>query len=290
MHCGAVAIEASHDPATALPYADEAIRIGVELGVLDLEILGLALRGLALVSQGEVEEGMPQLDEASIAASSGELQEIFSISWTFCYLIYACEYVRDFDRAAQWCQQVREFSQRFQFRFPMGICRAHYAGVLLWRGQWEEAEAELRKAQADLEASRPPQAVGSLVRLEELRRRQGQFREAEALFGKAGLHPLARLGQAELASDQGKLQRTQDLLERYHHHLPALNRAQRIPALELQVRVFARKGDLEGCRRSFQALAASAAAVPTQAARGSLLRRGSAGPHRGAAGEGPPLF
>ena len=41
----------------------------------DLEMMGLALEGLALVSEGYVEQGMSQLDEAATAALAGELEE-----------------------------------------------------------------------------------------------------------------------------------------------------------------------------------------------------------------------
>src|SRR5439155_473023 len=78
-----------------------------------------------------------------------------------------------------------------------------YAGVLIWRGSWADAEAELGAASRDFELSRPPLAVQALARLGELRRRQGRMEEAAKLFEQAESQPVARLGQAALALDRG---------------------------------------------------------------------------------------
>jgi hypothetical protein len=66
----------------------------------------------------------------------------------------------------------------------LGICRAKYAGVLTWQGRWEEAEKELRSAAESLQASRPPMMGDTVVRLGELRRRQGRLDEAEQLLAR----------------------------------------------------------------------------------------------------------
>jgi hypothetical protein len=69
------------------------------LGITDLEMLGLATEGLALVTEGKLKEGMWRLDEAAAAALGGEFEGFVGVGWTCCYLIYACERVRDYDRA-----------------------------------------------------------------------------------------------------------------------------------------------------------------------------------------------
>ena len=65
-------------------------------------MLALAYNGLALVLQGTVEEGMGCLDEATAAAVAGEMADIDAACTACCCLIYACEQVRDYERAAQW--------------------------------------------------------------------------------------------------------------------------------------------------------------------------------------------
>ncbi len=124
----AYAVELAEDTATALARAEEVSEIGRRLELPDLEFLGLGLAGLALVTKGEVDEGMRRLDEVGVAATTGELSDRIATSWMLCYLIYACERVRDFDRASQWCARMQEMSARFAFDLGMGVCRAHYGG------------------------------------------------------------------------------------------------------------------------------------------------------------------
>ena len=37
-------------------------------------------------------------------------------------------------RAAQWCEHVTEFSERWSDRITFAACRTHYADILIWRG------------------------------------------------------------------------------------------------------------------------------------------------------------
>lgn len=265
---GAFAVEVQDDPAAGKRLGAEAAEFGRRLGVIDLEMLGLAMEGIAMVTEGQVDEGMRRLDEAATAALAGELENISSVPWACCYLIYACERVRDYERAAQWCEQMREYARRFQIRCALGVCHAHYASVMLWRGMWSEAEAELAEAIEDLLASRPPWAAEAIVRLAELRRRQGRLEEAAALFEQAEGHPLSILGSAELALDQGQLRESEELLERFVRHLPLENKTQQAAALELALRVQVALGDHARAAETLgilQPISATIATPPLQA-------------------------
>jgi LuxR family transcriptional regulator, maltose regulon positive regulatory protein len=268
---GAFAVEVQDDPATGRQLGGLASELGRRLGVIDLEMLGLAMEGLALVTEGQVDEGMRRLDEATAAALAGELEEIYSVPWVCCYLIYACERVRDYGRAAQWCEQMREYARRFQIRCVLGTCHAHYAGVMLWRGTWQEAESELAEAAEDLLASRPPFVTEAVVRLAELRRRQGRLAEAVELFEQAEGHPLSFLGRAELALDQGRPREASDLVDRYLRHLPVENKTQRAAALELLVRLQAALGDHAEAASTLDALQSISTAIATAPLQGSSL-------------------
>ena len=68
----------------------------------------------------------------------------------------------------------------------------HYGAVHLWRGRWQDAEAELDAAVRDLSRSRPAYVAGALVWLAELRRRQGRAAEAERLLGRRRRRARAR--------------------------------------------------------------------------------------------------
>jgi ATP/maltotriose-dependent transcriptional regulator MalT len=254
---------AAGDTATAVRFGSRARELGRELGITDLEMLGLATEGLALVTEGDVHDGMRRLDEATAAALGGEYEELHGVCWTCCYLIYGCERVRDYDRAAQWCRKVEEFTERKRVQFVNGVCRAHYAAVLTWHGSWDEADELLSAATSDLAAARPAWAPEGIVRLADLRRRQGRFEEAERLFAEAETHPLGTVGMAELALDRGDPAAAIPLAERMLRQLPPENRTQRAAALELAARAKAATGDVDGARNHLEELRSVAEAVPT---------------------------
>jgi ATP/maltotriose-dependent transcriptional regulator MalT len=251
------------DTATAARLGMRAQEVGRQLGEIDVEMLGLATEGLALVTEGRVDEGMRCLDEATAAALGGEYEELVGVCWTCCYLIYACERVRDYDRAEQWCVKVDELTERLRIQFVNGVCRAHYGGVLTWHGLWDQAEEVLLRAMANLAATRPSLAGDSVVRLADLRRRQGRFEEAERLFIEAESHPLATVGLAELALDRDDPDGAIPLAERMLRRLPLQDRTERAAALEVAIRAKATAGDLAGARGHLDELRVVAEAVPT---------------------------
>lgn len=261
---GQIAIRFHHDPATARVRATDVIAIGRSLGILDLEMLGLALEGLALVAQGEVDDGMQRLDEATRAAVSGEMRDPRAICLTCCNLIYACEQVRDFDRAAQWCKYAKEFCQHWGIRYFFALCRAQYAAVFVARGAWAEAEVELTEAVDELRVTRPGQALEGIARLGELRRRQGRLEEADSLFKEAEPDQLAQVGRAALALDRGDARGAVELCERFLRGLPECNRTERAAALELLACGLAGLGDAAGAASSVQELRALADAIGTE--------------------------
>ena len=252
------------DTARARELAARGRELGRRLGVVCLEMFGLAVEGVALVNEGQVEEGMRCLDEATAAALGGEYEQIVPAGWTCCLLIGACERARDYDRAAQWCRKVEEFSRRMQINFVTGTCRAHYGAVLTWHGNWSDAERELTEATEDLTANRPSWSGAALVRLADLRRRQGRLGEAEELLSQAQRNALAPLGMAELALDQGDASAARDLLEPLLRRLPVENRTLRAHPVELVVRAQVAAGAVESATAHVSELRAIAAAVGTQ--------------------------
>jgi len=95
------------DPDRAHTLAAEGIRIARASGSIDLQMLGHAVQGLALVASGAISEGMRRLDEVNAAIVAGELKDLVVIGLACCYLIAACERVRDYDRAVQWCARLK---------------------------------------------------------------------------------------------------------------------------------------------------------------------------------------
>jgi LuxR family transcriptional regulator, maltose regulon positive regulatory protein len=257
------------DPDTAKTYALRARELGRELAVVSLEMFALAVEGLALVNEGEVADGMRCLDEATAAALAGEYEEIVSAGWTFCFLLNACERVRDYERAAEWCGRVEEFSRRMRTNFVTLACRAHYGAVLTWQGRWPEAEQSLREA-TDLGAERPSWGGLAIVRLADLRRRQGRFAEAEDLLEQRPGNPLAPVVMAELALDLGDASQAVDLLEPLLRRVPAQNRTLRAAPVEVMVRAKIAAGETEAAASHLSELRSIAEALGTRPLRASV--------------------
>jgi ATP/maltotriose-dependent transcriptional regulator MalT len=260
---GSLCLLEEGDPRRALAMADEGIRVARKAGSLDMEMLGRAVRGLALVTAGSVQEGMRCLDEVNAAVIAGELTDLVAIGLSSCYLIAACERVRDYDRAVQWCKRLKMFCTQWGLRPLLAVCRTQYASICLWRGIWDEAEQELCSASEELAASRPAMTGDVLVRLADLRRRQGRLEEAAAIFEKVVPASSGLLGRAELALDRGDARAAGEQAERYLRHVPAQNRPDRAAALEILVRALALQQEWERAKTALAELKNIAAEVGT---------------------------
>ena len=257
------------DPVRALAQAAECIRIAREVGNIDLEMLGRAVQGLALVASGAVSEGMSNLDEVNAAVIAGELTNRVAIGLAGCYLIAACERVRDYDRAVQWCKRLKEFCAKWGLRPLFAVCRTQYASICLWRGTWLEAEEELCAASDELAASRPAMKSDALVLLAELRRRQGRLQEAAALVNQTPPHGSGLLERAELAFDCGDYPAAAERAEQYLRHRPTSNLTDRASGLEILVRALTCLQDWEHAKAALgelSGIAALVATLPLQAA------------------------
>ena len=258
-----IALFDQNDVATARKVSAETLALARSLGLADLEALSLALEGLAMVSAGQVSEGMRRLDESTTAAVSGDVSDFDAIATICCYLIFACERVRDYDRAAQWCEKVEAISLRCDYRSMFPVCRTHYAAVLIWRGDWPRAEAELIEAMRQLTSSRRGWAPDSIVRLAELRRRQGRLDEAAALFEQSTSDARSLLGLAELALERGDPAVAADLVDRFLRRVPLEDRTERAEGLELAVRLQIRQGATDHARDALAELEMTAALLGT---------------------------
>jgi ATP/maltotriose-dependent transcriptional regulator MalT len=266
---GVFALLEESDPGKALERANEAIRAGSAIASPDHEMVGRALAGFARVTAGEVAAGLRELDEVNAAIVAGELSDFGLIGLASCYLIAACERIRDYDRALQWCARLKDFCRKWGLRPLFAVCRTQYASVCIWKGTWDEADRELTLATRELAASRPAMMAEGLVRLAELRRRQGRLEEAEEMFLRAEPHPYASLGRAELALGRGEARAAADLADRYLRRLPVNNRVERAAGLELGVRAWLSMGKRQEARAAFEELSAIASQVGTSSLRAS---------------------
>ena len=260
-----VALNTFADAHAAEQQAQEAAELGAEHGEADLEIGARSVRGLARVALGDVPAGMRDLDEASAAAVAGEVRNPMMSTLVWCNIVYACERVHDVERAAQWCATIREQAERIQSRQMFGFCRSHYARVLIARGEWCEAEAELELADEDFSAAAPAGVYEAALALAELRRRQARFDEAIALCRSCEWHEGAQLCLAEIAWDRADTASARELFERRQRRLSAQARASDAVGLELAVCLAVAERDSPRGTESSLALGELAAAADTPA-------------------------
>jgi LuxR family transcriptional regulator, maltose regulon positive regulatory protein len=245
VYSGLKALMADNDLDEAKRRHDLAKDAAGQLQNLDAQMMALALDGLILLREGKVPSAMLRMDEAMMAAVGGEMSDLRAIGNTCCFLIYACEAIADYDRATQWCAQTREFCRRMGMDAFFAICRNYYAAVLIWKGEWDEAERELSTALKHLPLTRPTYVAESLAKLGELRRRQGRIVEAEALFLQADPHRLSLMGRASIALDRGEPAVARDFLERQLRRVGAEDLAEQVFALSLMIRATILAGDVE---------------------------------------------
>ncbi|HEY9127160.1 MAG TPA: LuxR C-terminal-related transcriptional regulator, partial [Acidobacteriaceae bacterium] len=155
------------------------------------------------------------------------------------------------------------FCTKWGMRPLFAVCRTQYASICLWRGTWQEAEQELCAAGEELTASRPAMKGDALVRLAELRRRQGRLAEAAALVEQVTPHGAGLLARARLALDCGDARGALELVEQYLRHLPAANRTDRAPGLEIAIQARIAHRDWPGAAEALDELTEIGAAIRT---------------------------
>ena len=244
--------------------AASALAIARRFGDVDLEYDALALLGEAYVSQGRVDEGMKLLDQAMAAVTSNEVTGIVAIADVVCRLLSACEIALDLRRAEEWMQVAPAFDEWEAWVSP--VCRNHYGGILIAAGRWADAETELESAIRAFERSYKLMREEPLVKLADLRVRQGRYEEARRLLDGHESHPLARRALAVIALGRGELDLAEDLV---HLCLEGEGDADPrcAPVIELQVRVRLARGDLAAAAQASERLVEVASATSDERAR-----------------------
>ena len=194
----------SRDSSEREKCAASALAIARRFGDADLEFDALALLGETYVARGRVEEGMKLLDEAMAAISGGEVASHGAVGEIYCRLLSACEFATDVRRAEEWMALIDRYVAWSGFVRP--TCKTHYGGILIALGRWEEAETELVDAIQAFERGYRGDRAYPLVRLADLRVRQGRYEEAERLMDGVEWHPTARRAAATIALARGDLQ------------------------------------------------------------------------------------
>jgi class 3 adenylate cyclase len=191
-----IAFEALRDFDAALEHGQRALDFGARFGDGELQALALHDQGRALVAKGQVAEGMAMIDEATVAAVSGELSP-YNTAVIYCNTITACHELADYRRAGDWTEAAKRWCERQAIAGFPGMCRVYRASVMFVQGAWPEAELEARRACDELMEFNVGYAAEAFYELGEMRMRTGDLAAAEEAFKQA--HELGRDPQPGLA-------------------------------------------------------------------------------------------
>jgi class 3 adenylate cyclase len=238
--------------ATAL--GRQAQELGRRFGAGDLETLGQLVEGRALISIGQVEEGLALLDEATSAAVSGELTPL-STGIVYCATISACGELADYERAGEWTEAAELWCEQAQLQsgFP-GICRVHRAEVKRYRGEWADAEEEASRAAEELMNFSEDVVGQAYYEIGEVRLLRGDLDGAEEAFRQANQFQYdPQPGMALLYLARGRTEAAASSIERSLAGQTAhkLARAKLLPA---QVDIAVAAGHLEPAQAAAQEL------------------------------------
>jgi class 3 adenylate cyclase len=173
-------------PDSSIAAARAAVEVGVRVGDRNLQAIGTVYQGVAMVDRGDVAEGLKLIDDAALAAVSGELG-LYATGTVYCNTIAACCEVADFGRAREWADAAQKWSASHpQQPLVPGDCRVHQAEVLALRGAWAEAEESARRGAEELRAFNRLYHVGeALYQIGVIRLQMGDLAGARDHFSQA---------------------------------------------------------------------------------------------------------
>jgi ATP/maltotriose-dependent transcriptional regulator MalT len=135
------------------------------------------------------------------------------------------------------------------------FCRAHYGGILTAAGRWPEAEIQLVESARHFDHGMPGRRAAAIIRLADLRVRQGRLDEAGQLLTGLEQHPDAIRTCAALHFARGDIALARDLLERAtkapDNDVPIVGETTMVgPLLALLIDVYIEDGQLDDAERT----------------------------------------
>jgi class 3 adenylate cyclase len=235
----------------ALDFARHAIEIASRFDDAATLALARIAEARALVLMGHLGEGLALLDEAAVAATTGELNPL-STAIVYCSVVCSWQALAEYDRAEEWTEAMRRSISRQKGGGAHGWCRVHRAEILRLRGACHEAEAEVLRACDEIRIYAKPDLGWPLNELGNIRLRLGDLAKAEEAFlqaHEAGWEPqpglaLLRLAQGDIetamASIQGAVEHPSMLPS---WEVPPNTELQRAPRLAAQVEIAVASGE-----------------------------------------------
>lgn len=251
---------AQGDLPAAEAAATRAVELGDRWGEADLSAFGRNLLGRNLIRQGQLARGLGLLDEAMLAATTGELSPIFT-GVIYCSVIEACNQSYALDRAREWTAALSAWCeaqpQLLQFA---GACLVHRAEIMQLGGAWSESIEAAQRASMPRGSTESDVAADAFYQQAEIHRLRGELPAAEEAYRAAserGREPqpglsLLRLAQGRIEAAASAMRRVLDTVE-----VP-LQRARFLPA---HVEIMLAADDRPAARRASDELAAIAATL-----------------------------
>jgi tetratricopeptide (TPR) repeat protein len=261
-------------------------RVAVEIGSkrdLAASAIGGVTEARLLILDGHVQQGLALLDQAGVAAVSGDLDPL-STGVVYCELVCALQGLAQYDLAEEWTEAMERWCQTNAVGSVHGRCRVHRAEILRLRGSCSEAEGQALMALEELRPYLRRELGWPLNELGRIRLHKADIEGAEeALLAahRAGWDPqpglaLVRLAQGDPATAAASIR---DALERPlrmpSKERPPTTDLQRAPLLEAQVEIEIAAGDLGRARSAADELELVAARFDNKALlAGATLARG----------------
>lgn len=260
------------DTRNAREWARKAIELGARHDPAAAAI-GRVAEARSLILGGEVQNGLLLLDEAGVAATSGELDPL-STGLVYCELVCALQGVAQFDLAEEWTNMMERWCGANAVCSLHGRCRVHRAEILRLRGSFQDAETEVIRACEELRPYLRRELGWPLCELGRIRLQKGDIGGAEeALLAghDAGWDPQPGLARVHLAHGDIRLAAAsiRDALEHPSQvpskELPPNTDLRRAPLLEAQVEIAIAAGDLDRARSASGELSQVAAKFQSKA-------------------------
>lgn len=253
------------DADAALALADEACRIARRLRDADLECLGLAYRGHALLALGRADDALAQHEEAVAVIRLGAVRA-WVAGWVLCSALYAARFRCDWLRAAQFADAFDDWGRASRMPAFPGTCQLHRAAVLGMQGELGRALAEAHSAAALLARAAPWAEGDAYCVLGDIQLCVGDFDGAEAAYRQAhalGWEPQPGLARLHLLTGRAAL--AQRGLERALGEPTWTLRSQRGLLLCLLAQAAVAAGDPERARAALAEVAAGPHWLSTEA-------------------------
>lgn len=257
-------MRAAGDWEGAAALAGEAVAIAERFGDADLLALAEHEQGHTLTRHGRLEEGLPLLDEAMLAATRGDLSPIVA-GIVYCGAILACQETYEVGRAQEWTAALSQWcAEQPDLVAFTGRCLVHRAEILELRGDWSDALREARRAAERCQAGENAAAAGEAwYRQGEIHRLRGDHAAAEADYREAdrrGREPQPGLALLRLA--QGRRDAASAAIRRA---LRETTDVERIAVLSAGVEILCAAGSLGEAEAACGELEERCAAQPTPA-------------------------